>query len=147
MKWLCGDADVPAPCNPWGGVFGGDLSFAMPNSCSACRDDDPKKLSLTQQSDVVSSAGRQPWSNVVGLVWHLRDGEDHIGNVFKISEMCLETKHNTPYKTSFKKDVWNPVHKKRWTRLGFVLAQKTNLKSDALIGRFPELGRSDWAEI
>ena len=56
MKRPCGDADVPAPCNPWGGVFGDDLSFAMPNSCSACRDDDPKKLSSAQQSDDVSNA-------------------------------------------------------------------------------------------
>lgn len=52
-----------------GGVdVGDDLSFAMPNSCSACPDDDPKKLRLAQQSDDVSSAGRQPWSNVDGLV-------------------------------------------------------------------------------
>ena len=36
---------MPAPCNPWGGDVGDDLSFAMSNSCSACADDDPKKLS------------------------------------------------------------------------------------------------------
>ena len=40
MKLPRGDAGVPAPCNPWGGDVGDDLSFAMPNSCSACRDDD-----------------------------------------------------------------------------------------------------------
>ena len=68
MKQPCGDAGMPTPCNPWGGDVGDDLSFAMPNSCSACRDDDPKKLSSAQQSDAVSSAGRQPWSNIAGLV-------------------------------------------------------------------------------
>ena len=68
MKQPCGDAGMPAPCNPWGGDVGDDLSFTMPDSCSACRDDDPKKLSSAQQSDAVSSAGRQPWSNIVGLV-------------------------------------------------------------------------------
>ena len=62
------DAGVPAPCNPWGGDVGDDLSFAMPNYCSAGRDDDPKKLSLAQQSDDVSNAGRPPWSDVVGPV-------------------------------------------------------------------------------
>ena len=68
MKRPCGDAGMPAPCNPWGGDVGDDLSFAMQDSCSACRDDDPKKLSSAQQSDDVSSAGRQPWSNIAGLV-------------------------------------------------------------------------------
>ena len=58
------DASVPVPCNPWGGVVGDDLSFATPNSFSARRDDDPKKLSSNQQSDDMSSVGRQPWSNV-----------------------------------------------------------------------------------
>ena len=76
-KQQCGPADVgrdvvnavvPAPCNPWGGDVGDDLSFAMPNSCLSCRDDDPKKLSSAQQSDDVSSIGRQPWSNITGLV-------------------------------------------------------------------------------
>ena len=62
------DAGVPAPCNPWGSVVGDDLSFGMLNYCSASRDDDPKKLSSAQQSDDVSSAGRQPWSNIAGLV-------------------------------------------------------------------------------
>ena len=68
MKLPCGDAGVPAPCNPWSGDVGDDLSFAMPNYCSAGRDDDPKKLSSAQQSDDVSNAGRPPWSDVVGLV-------------------------------------------------------------------------------
>ena len=68
MKRTCGDAGMPAPCDLWGGDVGDDLSFAMPVSCSACRDDDPKKLSSAQQSDAVSSAGRQPWSNIAGLV-------------------------------------------------------------------------------
>ena len=68
MKQPCGDAGMPAPSNPWGGDVGDDLSFAMLDSCSACRDDDPKKLSSTQQSDDVSSAGQQPWSNIAGLV-------------------------------------------------------------------------------
>ena len=44
-----------APCNPWGGDVGDDLSFTMPTSCSARRDDDLKKLSSAQQSDNVSS--------------------------------------------------------------------------------------------
>ena len=68
MKWPSGDVGAPDPCNPWGDGVGDDLAFAMPNSCSACRDDDPKKLSSAQQSDDVSSAGRQPWSIVTGLV-------------------------------------------------------------------------------
>ena len=68
IKRSCGDASMRAPCNPWGGDVGDDLSFAMPGSCSDCRDDDPKKLSSAQQSDAVSSAGRQPWSNIAGLV-------------------------------------------------------------------------------
>ena len=68
MKRPYGDAGMPAPCNPWGGDVGDDLSFAMLNSCSARRDDDPKKLSSAQQSDDVSNAGRPPWSDVVGLV-------------------------------------------------------------------------------
>ena len=38
---------MPAPCNPWGGDVGDDLSLAMLNYCSAGRDDDPKKLSST----------------------------------------------------------------------------------------------------
>ena len=68
MKRPCGDVGMPAPCNSWGGNVGDDLSFAMPNYCSAGRDDDPKKLSSAQQSDNVSNAGRPPWSDVVGLV-------------------------------------------------------------------------------
>ena len=68
MKRPCGDTGVPAPCNPWGGDVGDDLSFVMPNYCSAGRDNDPKKLSSAQQSDAVSSASRQLWSDVVGLV-------------------------------------------------------------------------------
>ena len=68
MKGPWGDAGVPASCNPWGGDVGDDLSFAMPNYCSTGRDDDPKKLSSSQQSDDVSNAGRSPWSDIVGLV-------------------------------------------------------------------------------
>ena len=68
MKRPCGDAGMPAPCIPWGGDIGDYLSFVMPDSCSACQDDDPKKLSLAQQNDDVSSAGRQSWSNIAGLV-------------------------------------------------------------------------------
>ena len=64
----CGDAGVPAPCNPWGGDVGDDLSFVMPDSYSACRDDDPKKLSSAEQSEDVSSAVRQLWGNIAGLV-------------------------------------------------------------------------------
>ena len=68
MKRPCGNAGMPALCNPWGGDVGDNLSFAMPNYCSAGRDDDPKKLNSAQQSDDVSNAGRLPWSDVVGLV-------------------------------------------------------------------------------
>ena len=68
MKRPCGDAGMPAPCNPWGGDVDDDLSFAMSDSCLVYRDDDPKKLSSAQQSDAVSSAGRQPWSNIARLV-------------------------------------------------------------------------------
>ena len=68
MKRPCGDAGMPATCNPWGGDVGDDLSFAMPDSRSACRDDDPKKLRSAQQSDDVSNAGPPPWNDVVGLV-------------------------------------------------------------------------------
>ena len=71
MTWsmpACGDAGVPTLCNPWGSDVGDDLSFTIPNYCSAGRDDDPKKLSSAQQSDDVSNAGRPPWSDVVGLV-------------------------------------------------------------------------------
>ena len=68
MKRPCGDAGMPAPCNPRGGDVGDDLSFAMPNYCSAGRDDDPKKLRSAQQSDDVSNAGRPLWSDVVGPV-------------------------------------------------------------------------------
>ena len=50
-------------------------------------------------------------------------------------------------KTSFKKDVRDPVHKEDEFGVGFVLAQKTDPKSDALIGSFPEFGRSDRAEF
>ena len=68
MKRPSGDAGMSALCNPWGNNVGDDLSFVMPDSCSAYRDDDPKKLSSAQQSDDVSSAGRQLWSNIAGLV-------------------------------------------------------------------------------
>ena len=68
MKLPRGDAGVPTPCNPWGSDVDDDLSFAMPNSCSACPDDDLKKLRSAQQSDDVSSTGRQPWNNIAELV-------------------------------------------------------------------------------
>ena len=56
MKRPCGDAGMPAPCNPWGGDVGDDLSFAMPDSCSACRDDDPKKLSSAKVTTCLAQA-------------------------------------------------------------------------------------------
>ena len=62
---------MPATCNPRDGDVGDDLSFVMPNYCSAGRDDDPKKLSSAQQSDDVSNAGRPPWSDVVGPIQKL----------------------------------------------------------------------------
>ena len=80
---------MPAPCNPWSGHVGDDLSFAMSNYCSAGRDDDLKKLSSAQQCDDVSSAGRPPWSDVVGLVCHRRDGEDYIGKILIILVGCV----------------------------------------------------------
>ena len=57
MKRPCGDADMPAPCNSWGGDVGDDLSFAMPDSCSACRDDDPKKLSSAKVTTCLAQVG------------------------------------------------------------------------------------------
>ena len=57
MKRPCGDAGMPASCNPWGGDVGDDLSFAMPGSCSACRDDDPKKLSLAKVMTCLAQVG------------------------------------------------------------------------------------------
>ena len=57
MKRPCGDAGMPAPCNPWGGDVGDDLSFAMPNSCLACRDDDPKKLSSAKVTTCLAQVG------------------------------------------------------------------------------------------
>ena len=50
MKRLCGDAGMPAPCNPWGGDVGDDLSFAMSDSCSGRRDEDLKKFSSAQKA-------------------------------------------------------------------------------------------------
>ena len=57
MKRVCGDASMPAPCNPWGGDVDDDLSFAMPDSCSACRDDDPKKLSSAKVTTCLAQVG------------------------------------------------------------------------------------------
>ena len=57
MKCPGGDAGVPAPCNPWGGDVGDDSSFAMPDSCSACRDDDPKKLSSAKVTTCLAQVG------------------------------------------------------------------------------------------
>ena len=57
MKRPCGDAGMPAPCNPWGGDVDDDLSFAMPDSCSACRDDDPKKLSSAKVTMCLAQVG------------------------------------------------------------------------------------------
>ena len=45
MKRPCGDAGMPALCNPWGGDVGDDLSLAIPNSYSTRRGEDPKELS------------------------------------------------------------------------------------------------------
>ena len=42
------DVGAPDPCNPWGYGVGDDLSFVMPNSCSACRVDDPIRLGLAR---------------------------------------------------------------------------------------------------
>ena len=44
-------------CNPWGGDVGDDLSFTMPDSCSACRDDDPKKLSSAKVMTCLAQVG------------------------------------------------------------------------------------------
>ena len=44
MKRPSGDVGAPNPCNPQGDGVGDDLAFAMPNSCSACRADDPIRL-------------------------------------------------------------------------------------------------------
>ena len=57
MKRPCGDAGMPAPCNLWGGDVDDYLSFAMPDSCSACRDDDPKKLSSAKVTTCLAQVG------------------------------------------------------------------------------------------
>ena len=57
MKRPCGDAGMPASCNPWGRDVGDDLSFAMSDSCSACRDDDPKKLSSAKVTACLAQVG------------------------------------------------------------------------------------------
>ena len=57
MKRPCGDAGMPALCNPWGGDVGDDLSFVMPDSCLACRDDDPKKLSSAKVTTCLAQVG------------------------------------------------------------------------------------------
>ena len=41
---------MPASCNPWGDDVGDDLSFSIPNSYSARRGEDPKKLILAQKA-------------------------------------------------------------------------------------------------
>ena len=48
---------MAAPCNPWGGDVDDDLSFVMPDSCSACQDDDPKKLSLAKVTTCLAQVG------------------------------------------------------------------------------------------
>ena len=137
---------MPAPCNPWGGEVGDDLSFAIPDSCSACRDDDPKKLSSAQQNDDVSNAGRQPWSNIAGLVWHQHDVEDHVQKILKL-EGCVRKQNTIPHtKLSSKRMSEIPFIKKTNSgRIRFRAENRT--ESDALIGRFPKFGRSDRAEI
>ena len=55
--------------------------------------------------------------------------------------------HNTLGENSFMKVVPYHVHKDTLIQVGSVFAQETDLKSDALIGMFPEFGRSDRAEI
>ena len=57
MKRPCGDAGMPATCNPWGSDVGDDLSFAMSDSCSACQDDDPKKLSSAKVTTCLAMVG------------------------------------------------------------------------------------------
>ena len=42
-----------------------------------------------QQSDDVSSTGQQPWSNIVGLVWHRRDIEVRIARILLILLGCV----------------------------------------------------------
>ena len=48
---------MPAPCNPGGGDVDDDLSFAMPDSFLACRDDDPKKLSSAKVTTCLAQVG------------------------------------------------------------------------------------------
>ena len=57
MKRPCGDAGMSAPCNLWGGDVDDDLSFAMPDSFSACRDYDPKKLSSAKVTTCLAQVG------------------------------------------------------------------------------------------
>ena len=57
MKRPCVDVGMSAPCNPWGGDVDDDLSFTMPGSCLACRDDDPKKLSSAKVTTCLAQVG------------------------------------------------------------------------------------------
>ena len=57
MKRPCDDAGMPAPCNPWGGDVDDDLSFAMLDSCSSCRDDETKKLSSAKVTTCLAQVG------------------------------------------------------------------------------------------
>ena len=57
MKRPCEDVGMPTPRNPWGGDVDDDLSFAMPDSYSACRDDDPKKLSSAKVTTCLAQGG------------------------------------------------------------------------------------------
>ena len=57
MQLPRGDADVPAPCSPWGSDVDDDLSFAMLDSCLACRDDDPKNLSSAKVTTCLAQVG------------------------------------------------------------------------------------------
>ena len=66
MKGPCGDAGMPAPCNPWGGDVGDNLFFAMPNYCSAGRDDDPKKLISAKVTTCLAQVGSR---GVILLDW------------------------------------------------------------------------------
>ena len=60
-----------------------DLSFAMPDSCSACRDNDPKKLSSAKVTTCLAQVGRRgeilpDWFDTSN------DVEDHVQKILRL---------------------------------------------------------------
>ena len=59
-----------------------------------------KEVELGLKSDDMSSAGRQSWSYIAGLVSHQHDGEDYLRGGLKFYGRVLKTTHNTLDKNS-----------------------------------------------